>query len=40
MAEVSKRITSAEGELAGMLDERTGGDDDLAGIAAWRNELA
>lgn len=39
MSEVAGRISAAEGELADMLGELNGNEDDLAGIAAWREGL-
>lgn len=40
LADVEARIESAETDLAGLLSELDGNADDLAGIAAWRKELA
>ena len=40
MSEVAARVDSAQRELASLTGELTGGADDLAGIAAWRKELA
>ena len=40
LSDVTARIDAAAGSLAGMLDELVGGEDDLAGLAAWKKELA
>ena len=40
LADVEARIESAEADIAVLLSELDGNADDLAGIAAWRKELA
>ena len=40
LSDVETKIETAETDLAGMLGQLDGNADDLAGIAAWREELA